>query len=111
MKFGSHQTGAERLADSILQSQNLDPSPSKRTALGSDLAVLNLRPEDQSRMLGRSGHLRVKAQSSIQQQLDRMANERTRVLPLDRNLAEMFRKNTVEDSLQVMIPKTATGRD
>lgn len=39
-----------------------------------------------------------------------MANERTRVLPLDRNLAEMFRKNTVEDSLQVSMPKTATGR-
>ena len=61
MKFGSHQTGTERLAESILLSQALDPSPSKRTELGSDIAILNLRPEDKTRMLGRPGHLRVKA--------------------------------------------------
>ena len=65
MKFGSYQTGVERLAESIMKQNGLDVSPSKRTALGSDVKVLNLRPVDQSRMLGRPGHLRVKAQSSI----------------------------------------------
>ena len=95
MKFGSYQTGTERLADSILKSQALDPSPSKRTALGSDEAVLNLRPVDETRMLGRS-HLRVKAQSSIQEQLDRMSMERTKVLPLDPSLQMLYRRNTVE---------------
>ena len=87
------------MADSILRSQVLDPSPSKRTALGSDVAVLNLRPVDESRMLGRS-HLRVKAQSSIQEQLDRMSMERTKVLPLDPSLSVLNRRNTVEHSLQ-----------
>lgn len=100
MKFGSFQTGTERLAQSILQSQALDPSPSKRTQLGSDIAVLNLRPEDQQRMLGRPGHLRVKAQSGIQQQIDRMSMERTKVLPLDPSLSKLYRRNTVEESLQ-----------
>ena len=61
MKFGSYQTGTERLAESIMHSKGLDPSPSKRTLMGSDEAVLNLRPEDNSRMLGRPGHLRYKA--------------------------------------------------
>ena len=65
MKFGSYQTGTERLAVSIIQNQGLDTSPTKRTSLGSDQKVLNLRPDDQTRMLGRPGHLRVKAQSSI----------------------------------------------
>ena len=86
MKFGSYQTGAERLAYSILKQQALDPSPSKRTVVGSDIAVLNLRPEDHTRMLGRPGHLRVKAQSSIQEQLDRMSMERPRVLDPDLSL-------------------------
>ena len=46
MKFGSYQTGTERLAESIMTQQALDPSPSKRTDVGSDLKVLNLRPVD-----------------------------------------------------------------
>ena len=100
MKFGSYQTGTERLADQIMQSQGLDPSPSKRTALGSDQKVLNLRPEDHSRMLGRPGHIRLKAQSSIQQQLDRMSMERTKVLPVDHNLSKHFRNNTIEYAQQ-----------
>ena len=40
-----------------------------------------------------------------------MANERTRVLPLDPNLAQLFRKNTVENSLQSSMPKTAKGKN
>ena len=48
--------------------------------MGSDEAVMNLRPEDNSRMLGRPGHFRYKAQSSIQEQLDRMCVERTSLM-------------------------------
>ena len=60
MKF-NFQTGTERLAQSIMLSTSLDPSPSRRTQVGSDEAVMNLRPEDTAKMLGRPGHLRVKA--------------------------------------------------
>ena len=43
MKF-NYQTGTERLAHSIMASGTLDPSPSRRTQVGSDEAVMNLRP-------------------------------------------------------------------
>ena len=99
MKFGSYQTGTERLAVSIMQNQGLDTSPTKRTALGSDQKVLNLRPEDHTRMLGRPGHLRVKAQSSIQQQLDRMSMERPKVLDVDPGLSKAYRNNTIEHGI------------
>ena len=98
MKF-NFQTGTERLAQSILNSGTLDPSPSRRTMIGSDVAILNLRPVDTSRMLGRSGHLRVKAQSGIQQRIDRMSMERPRELPIDPHLTQLYRKNGIEKTL------------
>jgi len=61
---------------------------------------MNLRPEDSSRMLGRSGHLRAKAQSGIQQQIDRMSMDTTSVLPRDPKLMRLFRQNSVEKILQ-----------
>lgn len=50
MIFGTnHKTGPERVADSIIKNINLDTSPSKRTILGSETAVLNLRPTEINR--------------------------------------------------------------
>ena len=51
-------------------------------------------------MLGRPGHLRVKAQTGIQERLDRMSMERTTVLPLDPQLSKLYTKNNVEKILQ-----------
>ena len=68
--------------------------------IGSDVAILNLRPVDTSRMLGRSGHLRVKAQSGIQQRIDRMSMERPRELPIDPHLSQLYKKNGIEKTLQ-----------
>jgi len=61
--------------------------------------VLNLRPEDQTRMLGRP-HLRVKAQTNMQQLIDRMSMERPRNLPVDPLLEKLFKKDTLEKSIQ-----------
>ena len=61
MKFGGYATGTERLAEVILRNQTLDPSPSRRTLIGSDVKVLNLRPELQDKFLGSPGHFRIKA--------------------------------------------------
>jgi len=45
MKFGGYATGTERLAEVILRNQSLDPSPSRRTLIGNEVKVLNLRPD------------------------------------------------------------------
>jgi len=100
MKF-KFKTGIERLADALVQQGHLDPSPTRRTELGSDMAVLNLRPNDFARMLG-APHLALKAKSSIQQRLDRMSMEIPRELPIDPNLVKLNKRNTIERSLQKM---------
>ena len=51
-------------------------------------------------MLGRPGHLRLKAQTGIQERIDRMSMDRTTVLPVDHQLSKLFTKNNVEKILQ-----------
>ena len=65
MIFGTnYKTGPERVADSIIKNINLDTSPSKRTILGSESAVLNLRPVEQERQIGKPGKFRMGPQSN-----------------------------------------------
>ena len=75
MLFGSPRSGAERVVDSIKKNLNLDTSPSKRFLMGSDEAILNLRPNDPDKQVGRSGRFRHKAQSGTQRFLDRVSRE------------------------------------
>lgn len=70
MMFGSARAGPERVADKIRQNLILDTSPSKRFLLGSDEAILNLRPVDSDKWVG-SGRFRFNAQSGTQRFLDR----------------------------------------
>jgi len=63
MLFGSPRSGAERVAENISKNLSLDTSPSKRYILGSDIAILNLRPNDPDKIIGRPGRFRQKAQS------------------------------------------------
>ena len=62
MKFNA-STSPERIANSIIFNQKLDIEPSKRTILGSDIAVMNLRPLDETRMVGHTGPFRFKNQT------------------------------------------------
>jgi hypothetical protein len=75
MLFGSPRSGAERIAESIHKNLTLDTSPSKKYLLGDDIAILNLRPNDPDKLIGRPGRFRQKAQSGTQRFLDRMSNE------------------------------------
>jgi hypothetical protein len=61
MLFGSVRSGTERVAESIVKNLELDTSPSKKYLLGNDLAILNLRPEEPDKLLGRNGRFRHKA--------------------------------------------------
>lgn len=61
MLFGSVRSGTERVAESIVKNLELDTSPSKKYLLGNDLAILNLRPEEPEKLLGRNGRFRHKA--------------------------------------------------
>lgn len=63
MLFGSARSGTERVVESIVKNLGLDTSPSKKYLLGNDLAILNLRPEEPDKLLGRNGYFRHKAQS------------------------------------------------
>ena len=63
MLFGSARSGTERLAENIAQNLTLDTSPSKKFLLGNDIAILNLRPNEPDKLIGRPGRFRHKAQS------------------------------------------------
>ena len=63
MLFGSVRSGTERVVENIVKNLELDTSPSKKYILGNDLAILNLRPEEPEKLLGRNGRFRQKAQS------------------------------------------------
>jgi hypothetical protein len=58
MLFGSFRTGAERLVSEIVKNTNLDTSPSKKFLLGNDFAMLNLRPSEPDKFIGRPGRFR-----------------------------------------------------
>jgi len=60
MMFGSPRAEIERVVDSIQKNMYLDTSPSKRYLMGSDEAILNLRPVDSDKWVG-SGRFRFKA--------------------------------------------------
>lgn len=58
MQFGSYKTQAERVADQIVKNKEFDSSPSKRTLIGNEYAVLNLRPDQPDKYLARKGNFR-----------------------------------------------------
>lgn len=77
MLFGSYRTGTERLAEAVIRNQSLDTQPSKKVELGNEIALLNLRPPEPEKYLGKPGRFRLKGQSGEQLFLDRL----TRVVP------------------------------
>ena len=75
MLFGSVRSGTERVVENIVKNLELDTSPSKKYILGNDLAILNLRPEEPEKLLGRNGRFRHKAQSGTLMFIDRLSKE------------------------------------
>jgi len=61
MTFAKYATNIERVAQRIVTNQGLDTSPSNRTILGSDEAVMNLRPQLKEKFLDHDGSFRTKA--------------------------------------------------
>jgi hypothetical protein len=60
MLFGSYRTGTERLAEAVIRNQSLDTQPSKKVELGNEIALLNLRPPEPEKNLGKPGRFRLK---------------------------------------------------
>jgi hypothetical protein len=75
MLFGSYKTAAEQLVSDLVKNQNIDTSPSKLYLVGNDIAILNLRPNEPEKMIGRSGRFRQKGHSGHQDFLDRLSKE------------------------------------
>jgi hypothetical protein len=63
MLFGSFRTGTERLVSEIVNNQSIDTSPSKKVIYGNDISLLNLRPVENEKNLGRPGRFRQKGHS------------------------------------------------
>ena len=72
MNFAKFGTNIERVAERMIINQSLDTAPSGRTLLGSDEAVMNLRPQEKQKFLGHDGTFRLKAQSGHVAHLERM---------------------------------------
>jgi len=68
------------VASNILENKQLDPSPSHRTLMGSDEAVLDLRPDLKDRFIAGEGHFRLKHQSGNMQMMERMNDKKFSVL-------------------------------
>lgn len=60
MLFGSYRSGTERLVSEIVKNQTIDTSPSKKVLFGNEIALLNLRPPEPEKNLGRPGRFRQK---------------------------------------------------
>lgn len=96
MQFGYYKTQAERVADQILKNKELDSSPSKRTLVGNEYAVLNLRPDEPDKYVARKGNFRMTGQSAAQSFLDRMNKEIPSVLEKDSTLRYIATDNQAE---------------
>lgn len=73
MLFGSFRTGTERLVSEILKNQTIDTSPSKKVIFGNEISLLNLRPPEPEKNVGRTGRFRQKGHSGEQDFLDRIS--------------------------------------
>jgi hypothetical protein len=83
MLFGSFRTGTERLVSEIIKNQTIDTSPSKKVIFGNEISLLNLRPPEPEKNLGRSGRFRQKGHSGEQDFLDRLSKDIPIYLPQD----------------------------
>lgn len=85
MLFGGYKTGTERLVQQIVvNNQSIDTTPSKLQDFGNDSALLNLRPEETEKHVGRSGRFRQKGVSGEQRFLDRLTQFTPIYLPQDK---------------------------
>ena len=106
MLFGSYRTGTERLVSEIVRNQTIDTAPSKKYLLGNDIAILNLRPAEVDKVVGRNGRFRQKAHSGEQRILDRMRNDVPVYLSQDAGVNKQAHMQLAEtDIKQMMLEK------